>query len=439
MPIASPNPSTGAGSRVASVDVLRALIIALMVFVNDIAGASRASSWLHHAGIEFDGMTLPDFVFPAFLFIAGMSVPLALGRQRASGASTITLLGRVLQRVLALLCMGVVMVSGEEHEPWVRGLWTTLAFVAMFLAFAVQPKEAVPARSLIRIGRPLGWLALAVLVLLHTDSKGNHIIGGPLWGAGDTVWLRHSWWGILGLIGWAYLAASLVYLFLGRRREWLVLASVLLALFFVAGKADMVAHFAGRPWLSWARPVVESIGSVLGAVNGHVGLTEALGTLAALSVAGACLGSILLPDSGISKPSERLRWAFLFAGGLFITGVLLDAPHGVSKIRATPAWVFYCASLTTLMWCGLYWLIDLKGKGAAFAWLQPAGANPLMAYLLHPLISLTLWSVLGSWAAYPFVYHEWAPLPTALGSLAMSLLVIWLTGRLAKWGFRLRV
>jgi len=439
MTSASSPSSPGAGSRVASVDVLRALIIALMVFVNDIAGASRAPSWLHHAGIEFDGMTVPDFVFPAFLFIAGMSVPLALSRQRAAGASTWELLGRVVQRVLALLCMGVVMVSGEEHEPWVRGLWTTLAYVSLFFAFAVQPKEPGCAHSFLRVARPLGWLALTALVLLHTDEKGRHIVGGPLWGAGDPVWLHHSWWGILGLIGWSYLSAALVFLFLGRRREWLVLATVVLALFFVAGSSDMAAHFARRPWLAWAQPLLGGVGAVLGAINGQVGLAEALGTLSALSVAGVCLGSILLPGSGLERPADRLRWAFGFSAGLLLLGLLLDAPHGVSKIRATPAWTFYCAALTTLLWCGLYWLIDLKERGAAFRWLQPAGANPLLAYLLHPLIFLSLWSLLGGWAAYPFAYHGWPACPTILGSLAMSLLVIWLTGRLAKWGFRLRV
>src|SRR5256885_12537100 len=29
---------------------------------------------------------------------------------------------------------------------------------------------------------------------------------------GHIVWLQHSWWGILGLIGWAYLNCSLLYL-----------------------------------------------------------------------------------------------------------------------------------------------------------------------------------------------------------------------------------
>src|SRR5512143_2781389 len=78
--------------RVASVDALRGLVILLMIFVNDVAGVGRAPSWLKHVGVEADAMTLPDVVFPAFLFIAGMSIPLSLQRASASGQTKTRLL-----------------------------------------------------------------------------------------------------------------------------------------------------------------------------------------------------------------------------------------------------------------------------------------------------------------------------------------------------------
>ena len=82
--------------RIASVDALRGLVILLMIFVNDVAGVKAAPAWLKHVSAEADGMTLPDMVFPAFLFIMGMSVPLALGRALARGLSRKRLGGRVL-------------------------------------------------------------------------------------------------------------------------------------------------------------------------------------------------------------------------------------------------------------------------------------------------------------------------------------------------------
>ena len=92
--------------RVASVDAVRGLVILLMIFVNDVAGVGRAPSWLKHVDADADAMTLPDIVFPAFLFIAGMSIPLSLQRASASGRTRIELVSRVFTRTFALLVMG---------------------------------------------------------------------------------------------------------------------------------------------------------------------------------------------------------------------------------------------------------------------------------------------------------------------------------------------
>ena len=42
------------------------------------------------------------------------------------------------------------------------------------------------------------------------------------WRVEGWVWLRTEWWGILGLIGWAYFTTAILWLILGRRREWLM-------------------------------------------------------------------------------------------------------------------------------------------------------------------------------------------------------------------------
>ena len=83
-PKASPIATTG--GRIASVDALRGLTILLMIFVNDLGPA--APSWMHHIQPpNADGMTLADVVFPAFLFIVGVSIPLAFERARRDGKS----------------------------------------------------------------------------------------------------------------------------------------------------------------------------------------------------------------------------------------------------------------------------------------------------------------------------------------------------------------
>ena len=66
--------------RVTSIDAARGLVMFAMIFVNDIAGVSHqvVPDWLRHFNGR-SGMTFVDLVFPAFLFIVGMSIPCALG------------------------------------------------------------------------------------------------------------------------------------------------------------------------------------------------------------------------------------------------------------------------------------------------------------------------------------------------------------------------
>uniref|UniRef100_A0A0D9ZUF9 Heparan-alpha-glucosaminide N-acetyltransferase catalytic domain-containing protein n=1 Tax=Oryza glumipatula TaxID=40148 RepID=A0A0D9ZUF9_9ORYZ len=79
-PASSPSPQHPAGAerkprRVASLDVFRGLTVAMMILVDDAGGAwpgMNHSPWL--------GVTVADFVMPAFLFIIGVSAALVFKR-----------------------------------------------------------------------------------------------------------------------------------------------------------------------------------------------------------------------------------------------------------------------------------------------------------------------------------------------------------------------
>ena len=58
--------------RLASIDVLRAITMLLMIFVNDLELDERVPRWLEHAKEGEDRLGLADTVFPAFLFIVGI-------------------------------------------------------------------------------------------------------------------------------------------------------------------------------------------------------------------------------------------------------------------------------------------------------------------------------------------------------------------------------
>src|ERR1051325_911560 len=73
-------------SRIVSVDALRGFLKFTMIFVNDIAGAPETivPPWMKHFHGK-SGVTFVDLVFPAFLFIVGMSIPFGLGARLNNG------------------------------------------------------------------------------------------------------------------------------------------------------------------------------------------------------------------------------------------------------------------------------------------------------------------------------------------------------------------
>jgi predicted acyltransferase len=378
-------------------------------------------------------MTLPDIVFPAFLFIAGMSIPLSLQRASACGRTKARLLGRVLMRTLALLVMGVMMVNMDEHNPWYQGSWGLLAYLAMILAFMVVPHDPGPRRKVFIAGRVIGVAALIALALAYRTEAGEPLVLGPLLAPGDTVWLRHSWWGILGLIGWAYLAAALVYLAFGRRREWLLGATTLMALLYVAEHKGLFSRVDSRDWLAGAAPWIGQIERAFDWVNAHASIGD---SLASISMAGCCLGSIIAPGSEMRTHGERLRWTVVFGLWLVAAALLFDPLFGINKIRATPAWCFYCAFLTALAWAVLYWVMDVRGYRAWSIIVRPAGINPLLAYILHPMLFL-----IAGIASVRIGFYKSSELPVfvnIVGCLAMALAIVGLTGLITRLGYRMK-
>jgi predicted acyltransferase len=270
----------------------------------------------------------------------------------------------------------------------------------------------------------------------YRTEEGHRLVVGPLFDPGDSVWLRHSWWGILGLIAWAYLVASLVYLFWGHRREWLIGATGLLALLYVADHQGLFSRVDSRAWLAWAAPAIRLLEGLFLWVNSHVSVGESLGSLASISAAGCCLGTILLPGSGIQTHGQRLRWAAMYALGLAMAALLFDPLFGINKIRATPAWCLLCASFTTLAWTTLYAIMDVRRVRTWSAIVRPAGANPLMAYILHPMVFLIAGAI-----GLRLDFYKDPSLPlfvNILGCLAMAFAIVGLTGLVGRLGLRMR-
>lgn len=404
-------------TRLLSLDLLRGLVVLLMLFVNQADGVEGASDFLRHAGEAADAVTLADLVLPAFLFMAGMSIPFALGsRLRRDGVASA--LRHVLARSAALLVIGVLMVNADAGLP-VGSLtpewWGVLAVIAALLVWQAPPAAAAR-RNAWRAARALGVVLLIALVLVYRGE------------AGGLVQLRPHWWGILGMLGWAYLTASGAYL-LVRDRALALLSGVALlnALYYL----DVLV---GPAWLVALRPLV-GVGGLIGSQGG-------------VALAGTALGVIASEHArGGLSPWRTAARALALGAGLLAAGLLLHRfdygghpAFDYNKESATPPWGLVSAATTAVAWTAFFAAADAAGWRRWPLLLHRAGQNALLTYLLEPIVLVLLAA-----SALVFGRNPWAWLVergTASGLLAAVLfacLVGHLAGLLARAGVKPRL
>jgi predicted acyltransferase len=402
--------------RILSIDLLRGLDVLLMLFVNEVAGVRGAPAFLHHVPADADGMTITDVVFPAFLFIVGMAIPFALGGRMKRGDAPGALWRHVIARTFALLVIGVLMVNDELagfERPLSGHLWSILMTVAVWLMWAAPAADA-KARQRQRVLRAVG---VGLLVVLAFAYRGTDVTG--------LVQIRPHWWGILGLIGWAYLVVAALYLRVGDRPAVLTGAMALLYCLYLADAAGQAA------WLVALRPYL------------HVG--SVLGSHAAVTLSGAILSVMLRLHQKEGAASRRfVRPALAYAGGLAAAGLLLHTLHGVhpafwfSKPHATPAWCLLSSAFTAGTWAAVYAMADVRGWQRWPPVVGMAGENALVAYLLAPFL-LALFGSSASLFGGTNPYHALAG-NTAVG-LIRSAVFAWVVVRLCGWlrgrGFRM--
>src|SRR3954469_9583380 len=102
--------------RLLSIDVFRAVTMLLMIFVNDVSGVKNIPEWIEHVDAKADGLGFADTIFPAFLFIVGLSLPLAIKSRMNKGATFITIALYIITRSFALIVMGFFHVNLEEYS-----------------------------------------------------------------------------------------------------------------------------------------------------------------------------------------------------------------------------------------------------------------------------------------------------------------------------------
>ena len=385
--------------RVVSVDIFRGLNVLLMIFVNNVAEVRGLPWWTYHRG-NVNGMTYVDMVFPGFLFLMGMSIPLSLGVRLEKGTSRWRVIAHVAWRSLSLLVLGLFIANAPhvaaQYTHISQQWWTVLGFVGIAMAWIRIPGEE-KRRTLHRIIRFAGLAMIAVLFLVFRRVTPE----------GEPARLDLSYVEILGLLGWAYLLVGTLYVLFAKRFEILAgLFAVMVAFnaFSILGWLDGIHSLFWNPF--------------------EAGLSSM--TMAGVLASFVIVGNNLAPTFG-----GKTRWILGAAALLFLAGYVLQ-PLGISKNLDTPTWCLYCTASNLLMALLLYWIADVKGWKAWANFAKPVGENPLLAYflpfipfLLPSLYRLTTFGTSGTWGV--------------VKSAMLTGLMLVVTRVLVRCGVRLRV
>ncbi len=368
--LATASPTAAASApRIVSIDIFRGLTMAVMIFVNALPEEPILPWWTHHAHASQDLMTYVDMVFPFFLFIVGMSLPLSVSQRLKRNPSLPALWLHIVLRFVSLLALGLILANAEKADHALMGmrgdLWALLGIVCGGLYLNVYPKSSrFPAYSTILCG--IGLAGAVVLFAIFRRKTED----------GQIAWIDFSYPEILGLIAFSYLACCLLYV-PTRRLKWASMVwFVLLTALCVATTGRWIPVLGHLPLYVWPFS------------NGAMGC---------LIMAGVVVSQFFLgvePSLGQRPMPKSAMTAALVFGTICLAAGWLLVPLGISKIRATPSWALWSIGAAAILYTFLYWLCDLKGYTSWAFLLKPAGSNTLTTYLLPDLWNVVL-GVLG--------------------------------------------
>jgi len=389
--------------RLASIDILRAVTMVLMIWVNDFWTLTDIPKWLKHAGATEDYMGFSDIIFPLFLFIVGLSIPFAIKNRLDKGHTKFSIAKHITIRSLSLMLIGLFMVNYEtaHNESIIIGktYWELLMALAVVLIWTDWKRSPINKKWY----SYLQLLGFGILLFLAIIYKG---------GEDGLNWMTTQWWGILGLIGWAYILNALVYLYSKGSLAIMSLLWVVLILLAMLNHSEFSINFKG--FSSYFSTILT-------------------GTIPAFTTAGIVATLLFKRMHKID-----VKWSYLSLIGLGILNLIFGlgtrSIWGISKIQGTPSWLGICTGIGFLIFALLYYIADEKKITNWSKIIAPAGTATLTCYLIPYFI-------------YPIRSISGIRLPDDLNyntiglilSLIFALLVVIFTGWLEKKGFKLKL
>ena len=389
-----------------TIDLLRALTMAVMLMVNDFWSVTGIPHWMEHAKWGEDMLGFSDIVFPSFLFCVGLSIPYAISAMRRKGRSEGDVIRHILSRSFALILMGAFICNYESGiDPSIgydRNAYCILMTLAFFLVFNRYKQSGWWVSGL----KVIGWAILLFLLVTSRSPEGRTFYP--------------YWWGILGLIGWAYLFCSLVYALSKNVLTQVLVWVLLFVVCLCCSETAPYSVFQGQPILFMDEPnIVDLTLSTL-----HIGNASSH----LLVMSGVLFSGIYL------KLVEHLTWSRQASSTLllglvcFVVAIVFHRLFIISKLIGTLPWIFYTLGIDLVLYVALDGLVAF-GKSEWLNGLRPAGTATLtcymIPYLLYPLISLSI-----GWAWSSAILEPFGILKCIAFS-AICIAITWLIGKLS--------
>ncbi|MBP1225114.1 acyltransferase family protein [Flavobacterium sp. 1355] len=355
--------------RLISLDVFRGLTILLMTIVNNPGDWGHVFPPLLHA--EWHGCTPTDLVFPFFIFIMGVAVPLAMPDKRYDD----TTFNKILIRSLRMLCLGIffnyfgkIQFFGLEGIP----LLIFRLIITIAVGYALMGSFSSKLKNILAFS-----ILFIYLILAYSGIEAYHDVRLP---------------GVLQRIAVVYFVISLLYLKTSQRTQ--IITGALLLIGYWAVMTLIPVPGIGEANLDKGTNLASWLDSIL--LKGHMysgtitwDPEGVLSTIPSIvnGIIGLLIGQLLQQKTAKSNIAKKMAMTGI---ALIIGGLLWNIVFPINKSIWTSSYVLYTTGLATTTLSILYYLIDIaeyqKGSKLFLIW----GVNPMIVFFASQIIPQAL-------------------------------------------------
>ena len=318
--------------RLASLDALRGFdmmfIMGVSALIVDICllFPGGADSWLAHqmSHASWNGLTHHDTIFPLFLFLAGVSWPFSLAKQRAAGKTTRQIVWKVLRRALILIALGVVY----------NGFFK-LDFANLRVASVLG-----------RIG--VAWMGAALLYLFVESPWKRGVIAAAI---------LVGYWLLLRFVAAPDMPGSDPLSMEGNIVGWVDRHLMPGKLIYDGGRFDPEGLLSNLPAI---------VSALLGMFAGDL---------------------VRLPEEKLSGGRKTL-WLLAAAGIFLGVGLLWSLDFPINKKLWSSSFVLVVGAYCYASFALFYYVIDVKGHRKWCFPFKVIGMNSITIYLLQKIVSI---------------------------------------------------